>query len=136
MKGDTNMLNASELKSGLAQFTGTEEYHRLTLARNLVFTDGCRWLADNADAYWLMTLIMSYQMGLASKPALREFQVWKLTAKDGKAVATCDDGNDKVHIRQEIPFTDFPLDEIKLYVELGSLDGVNPCLVCMLPSER
>jgi len=39
-------------------------------------------------------------------------------------------------ITQDIAFTDFPLDEVELWVEMGSIDGVNPAYVAMLPSER
>jgi hypothetical protein len=55
------------------------------------------------------------------------FQVWTLNvAADRTATATAADGNDRVIVRQEIEFTDFPLSEIKLYLTDG---------VLLLPSE-
>ena len=45
----------------------------------------------------------------------RNFSVWTLKVKDGKATLTCDDGNGNAVYSKRIPFTDFPLDEISLY---------------------
>ena len=51
-----------------------------------------------------------------SRVAQEEFQVWKLkVSADRSATVFCDDGNDNVVYTKEIPFTDFPLDEVKLY---------------------
>jgi hypothetical protein len=38
-------------------------------------------------------------------------------------------------VTQPIAYTDFPLDGIKLYVVHGSLDGVTPNSIGMLPGE-
>jgi hypothetical protein len=35
---------------------------------------------------------------------------------DHTAVPACEDGNGKAVLSKDIPFTDFPLDEIKFYV--------------------
>jgi hypothetical protein len=64
-----------------------------------------------------------------------EFQCWTLTVKDRKGILKGDDGNGNVFATQDIPFTDFPLEEIKLYCMLGSLDGVNPVWILLLPGE-
>ena len=42
----------------LALFTGTQQYYQLN--RHVVLTDGTRYLADEAGAYWLMDAIASY----------------------------------------------------------------------------
>lgn len=118
-------MNMNNLKN-LGQFTGTERYHRHTLAR-LLYTDGVEFLAENADCYWLIDAIASYQPQLKSQ-RLREFQVWTLTVKDRSAILTCREDSDcEPVVTQEIEFTDFPLPEIKLWVENG---------VLLLPSER
>ena len=49
---------------------------------------------------------------------------------EGRAVMIYEDGNYKEHSRQEIPYTDFPLDSITLY---ACCDQEN--WVIMLPSE-
>jgi hypothetical protein len=59
--------------------------------------------------------------------AAQEFQVWKLTVNaDRTASLVCDDGNDNIVYTQRIAFTDFPIDEIKLYFTDN---------VILLPSE-
>lgn len=53
---------------------------------------------------------------LEPRVAAEEFQVWKLTVRqDRSAALTCEDGNGHVVFAKEIPFTDFPLDEITLW---------------------
>ncbi len=69
-------------------------------------------------------------------------QFWKLIAKDGKATLTCiEDSGRKPIITQEIESTDFPLDEVEVWVERGGFpadnsDGFVEAMVAMLPSER
>ena len=110
----------------LSHFNGTERYyvHRV-LNRQLLLTDGCKYLAEEGEAYWLFDLILSYQTNKALQE--EDFQVWNLKKKpDSGWVVTCDDGNDKILITQHIAYSDFPLNAIKLYL----VDGV-----CMLASE-
>jgi hypothetical protein len=75
----------------LAQFTGTEQYHRFWLGINLL-TDGVHYLAEEARCYWLLDAIGSYQPELAKHhdQRLREMQFWRLTVNaDKSAVLTC-----------------------------------------------
>ena len=104
----------------LNQFRGTEHYYQ-HWTKILVFTDGIHYLAEKAGAYWLIDAIASYRR---KEP----FQVWMLKVKEDKsAVLTMqEDTGQPVKVRQVIPFTDFPLDEIKLWL----IDGV-----LILPSE-
>jgi hypothetical protein len=115
--------------NNLAQFTGTENYHRHL---GIQYTDGVQFLAQNADCYWLLDAIASYQPGLCQNPRLVDFQFWALKVSDhsgfSSAVLTCTDGDSEVPvITQQIQSTDFPLPSIKLYVERG---------VLLLPSEH
>lgn len=119
----------------LAHFTGTEHYYQ-HWARGLVYTDGVHHLATNG-AGWLVDAIASYQFDQRLNGRLREFQLWELEAKDGKATLTCrEDSGLAPAITQEIEYTDFPDGSVKLYVERGSVDGVNEVRVLMLTSER
>jgi len=53
-------MNKLELQKGLAGFSGTEAYHRLSpLHGKLVCTDGVKYLADKAGAFWLIDAIAS-----------------------------------------------------------------------------
>jgi hypothetical protein len=149
------MKSIAEIQNGLAGFTGTEAYHRFSpLHGRMVCTDGVAWLAQNADCFWLIDIIASYQPQCSKDEMLRDFQLWTLTCESGpegklrKANATAPDSRcgpatvkcerdtgDRNPIVQEIPLTDFPLDTFKFYVEPGECGG-KPVMVCMLPSER
>jgi hypothetical protein len=118
----------------LDSFTGTEGY-RWSDFKRLKLTDGAAFLQDNGAA-WLITAIESYQ-GIEKFKNV-EFQLWELTLTGEKmldgsgaeavmAALTCKEDSDQpILVRQEIPYTDFPLDSIKLYVQNG---------VLLLPSE-
>ena len=94
-------MKSTITKAELNQFTGTEQYYRHWSLR-IVFTDGVKYVAETAGAFWLIDVVASYQ------PLKAEFQVWKLV-KEGNAYAViCTDGNDVVLKKQELPFTDFP----------------------------
>jgi hypothetical protein len=38
----------------LGQFTGSEQWYRHALNRAITFTDGAKYVADQAGAYWLL----------------------------------------------------------------------------------
>ena len=129
---------AAELAAELPHFTGTEEYHRIVYPwlcnTDFLLTDGAKHLADKAGvisgtAYWLIDILASYQR---EKPVKEEpFQVWKLTVKESVGKVTCDDGNGRILVSQDIPFVDFALDEATLYVSSDEYNGI----IVMLPSE-
>ena len=49
------MMNTSKFtESDLSQFTGTEYWYRHGINRNVVFTDGAKYVADQGGAYWLL----------------------------------------------------------------------------------
>jgi len=126
------MKTATEINETLAHCYGSIDYHVWSvLFPKHALTDGANMLAEMAEAFWLMDGIASYTASFKNE----EFQVWTLKTEDGKAVLTGDDGNDNVFVTQEIPHTDFPLPEIKLYCTLGSLDGKTERWIIMLPSE-
>ena len=102
-------------KSDLAQFTGSENWYRHGINRNVLYTDGAQHVAEHGGAYWLLdeiAIIQPYNKAVAAE----EFQVWKLAVRpDRTATLTCDDGNGNIVFTKEIKHTDFPLDEITLY---------------------
>lgn len=125
------MIPTEELLNGLAYCTGTEQYWKLPgfLGSSMKYTDGVQYLAQNADCYWLLTAIASYQPELKSKhKRVYPFQLWELKVKeDHSAVLTCAEDSDiPPVITQAIEFTDFPLPEFKLWLVNG---------VLLLPSE-
>lgn len=117
-------------KSNLAQFSGSEYWSRHALNRNVLMTDGVRFVAEQAGAHWLTDKIATLQY--LSKVKAEAFQAWTLKVKDSKATLSCDDGNGNIVYSEEITFTDFPLDEITIWVEPMSETEV--CI--LLPSEH
>ena len=41
-------------EADLRQFTGSEHWYRHGLVRDILFTDGAKYLADHGGAYWLL----------------------------------------------------------------------------------
>lgn len=103
----------------LSQFIGTENWYKHPFG--ITYTDGIKYLVDKAKAYWLLDIVASYQ----PKHKDKHFQIWKLTVnKDlspsGSEIRTAiitmrEDSNKPIIIKQEIKYTDFPLDEIEFY---------------------
>ena len=109
----------------LGQFTGTEHWYRHHIARGVLYTDGIRYVAERAGAYWLIDEIALVQGSDAALDG-EEFQVWTLIVDGSDAILRCDDGNGRVLLEKRIDYTDFPEPGIKLYCTDG---------VIMLPSE-
>lgn len=123
-------LTPDEIRTLLPQFFGTRSYHRWSpLFRNVLLTDGAKFLADTAGAFWLMDMTASH---LPSVPETEYFVVAKLTLDvTGGADFRLEDGNDKLYATQRIEYTDFPLPEgITLYAQT---DGKQ--WIIMLTSE-
>jgi hypothetical protein len=125
---------AAQLETDLAHFTGTETYTNLRypwLRKRFLLTDGVQYLAEKAQAYWLMDAIAAHQIN--KKVANEPFQVWILTVNEHRqARLTCNDGNNTLLTFQKIEYTDFPLSEITLY---ASQDDYLGGRVVMLTSE-
>jgi len=111
--------------SQLSLFIGTTNYY--CIARSVVITDGAKYVAENAGAFWLMDAIASY---LPQFTGREEFVVARLNVKHTSADLTLDNGNNKVLDRQHIGYTDFPLASFMLYACWSG-----EYWVVMLPSE-
>jgi len=112
-------------EADLTQFTGTTRYYPHWLG--LKYTDGVKFLADRAGAYWLVDLIALHQPNCLKDPMLQVIQFWKLKVENQSGVLTCERDEGDVYLSERISFTDFPLDNITLYLSSG---------VLYLPSEH
>ena len=139
------MTNANhtpaEIEAALAQCSGSENYHynAITHAASMVYTDGVKTLAEMAGAYWLIDAIASHQPEALKDKMLLEMQFWTLTVKDGSAVLMCERDTGDIAITQDIPYTDFPLPVMRVWLEPGYTsigNGPQKVMVAMLPSER
>jgi hypothetical protein len=109
-----------------AEGVSAEQWYRHAVVRDVLFTDGAKYVADQAGAYWLIDEIAFAQRG-DKQVAGEAFQLWKLSVNaDHTAALTREDGNGKAVYRKAIEYTDFPLPEIALYFTGG---------VILLPSE-
>ena len=129
----STQITAEQLKISLQGFNGTQTYYSHWLPR-FYYTDGVNFLASEAQAYWLIDAIASYQTNpnLLSNPALQQIQFWNLEVNfDKSACLKCleDDGMAPA-VTQTIPYTDFPLEKLTLYLQKG-----NGYWVLMVPSE-
>ena len=115
-------MNKNEFKNNLEQFTGTQYYHKLTIYP-LLATDGVKYFADKAKAYWLIndiSAVMLYR--LKEQP----FVVVKAISKNKQANVIYEDGNyNKLH-SEFYEFTDLFEGEWKFFITDN---------VIMLPSE-
>ena len=113
--------------NALAGFTSSEFFFKHSIG-SFIYTEGIKYLAENARCYWLLDVIGSYQH--LNKVKHVPFQLWELTVnEDQTALAVMKNMREvgmPVIIKQEIPYTDFPLDHIQLYLTDQ---------VLMLPSE-
>lgn len=125
-------------ESSLYQFTGDIIRYAHPLNRKVIYTPGVRYLADAGKAYWLIDAIASYfgspemNVAMAKDHRLKQMQFWRLEVNDEKAVLLAEaDAGEEPFIRQEIPYTDFPLKEIAVW---AGFDGTYWTLY--LPSEH
>lgn len=122
-------METNEIQIALSEFRGTEQYHKhLFPGRSpILLTDGCKFIRDRCNAYWLFDAILSYQQDQRLRGI--NFQVWELRqlSKDLTWQLTCrEDAGKKPVITQAIEYSDFPLDYLKIWV----IDKV-----ALLPSE-
>jgi len=114
------MKTVEEINDGLSNFYGTENYWKNDILK-FQYTDGVKFLWESCDAYWLLIAISSYNRK-------EHFQSWILTVNDDNSAVLKmqEDKGEPWLVQQEIPFTDFPLKEINLWL----IDGI-----LILPSE-
>ena len=114
-------------EAALRQFTGSEQWYRHSLNRDVLYSDGAKYVADEGGAYWLLDSIAIAQV-CDKRVAAEEFQVWKLAVKtNGTATLTCEDGNYNTVFTHRLDFTDFPAPQVTLWFSNG---------VIYLPSEH
>lgn len=119
------MTKKTLTEADLKQFSGTEVWYRHWCARKILFTEGVHFVAEHGEASWLIDEIAFAQSH--PKIAAEAFQLWKLTVNANRsATLACTDGNENSVHEMAIPFTDFPLTEIKFYLTDN---------VLMLPGE-
>jgi len=124
-------MDANTLRDQLSQFTGSTTFTRHRLLRGMCMTEGVVWLADHVGAHWWTDVVASYQH--EPHVSAQHFQAWRLcvdTHTRAGVVIMMDGNTDVPLVQQQIDYTDFPLDDITLW-----LIAQGDYLILMLPSE-
>ena len=122
-------MDKQALETNLAHFTGSETFTKYIFGT--VLTEGVVYLAREAQCFWLIDIISSYQHERKFK-SHASFQVWELkldAVGDGEmpsATVTASDGDGNLLATQHVSATDFPLNKITLWFSNGTI---------LLPSE-
>lgn len=115
-------MNTIELRQALTQFTGTEQWYRHFISP-LLYTDGVKFFAENAGAYWFVDIVA---IMIAPLQRVHAFMDIKLISADGKARIVASDGNYNEVWSRDIDYTDCPEGEWEFFLTHD---------VLMIPSE-
>ena len=120
----------NEIKEGLQHFQGSEMLYQIPLIRTR-FTNGLKYLANVAECFWLITDTSVIAKSLLNRSHFITIDFKRLSEDEQdytgyKAEIIYSDGNGNVFETHQYNFTDFPLDELRLYFVDNTL---------MLPSE-
>lgn len=96
-------------------FTGTENYYRHPFSKS-VYTDGVKYFADEAGAYWFIDFVMSECQSLVRREG---FLTIELKVKDGQAIIEVRDGDGIIFVERRVDYTDCPEGKYKFYYILG-----------------
>jgi hypothetical protein len=116
-------LSPAEIQTKLAAIQSGEFYYKHWLGMH--YTEGVKYMAELCNAFWLIDAIASHQPN--PKVRSEEFQVWFLKSLGDHWLLTCEDGNGHSVVQQVITYSDFPLQEIEIWVEDG---------VVLMPKEH
>ena len=132
-------IDKTNLQFELDQFTGDLVRYRHSLNRQVIYTPGIKYLAEEGEACWLIDAIALYfasqemKRAMAKDRRLARQQFWHLEVNEdysAKLFMVADSGVDPA-IEQVIPYTDFVLDSISIWAT-GYRDGT---WTLYLPSE-
>lgn len=113
---------------------GFDTVYKHSLRPKVVYSEGVKFVAETCEAYWLIDVLYSH---ITPRLLADGFAVMtlKLNKTGSGAKFEANDGGKGKAKRlavQNIPFTDFPVREIKFFIEGTDDDGY----VLMLAEER
>ena len=130
-------MTKEEILTQLGQFTGSSCFYRHWACKDIVMTDGVKFLAEAAECWWLIDdiAITARYRFIPADTDYYNFQVWKLrwvsVGDDERTRLTMQTDSDRpIEYQHDYLFCDFILDEIELWlVRNGDV------WVLLLPSE-
>ncbi len=126
-------------RSDLAQFSGSVNFYRHQFNRAVIFTDGIHHVAEHGEAHWLIDDIAihlgsdEFRQAVRKDERVRLMSFWKLAVHEDRSAeltARADSG-EPAFITQTIPWTDFPLDDLDIWVAANEFAGYT----LLLPGE-
>ena len=120
----TTVLTSDRVQEVLNASIGTENYYRPFFYRNMVYTDGVKYFAEQCQAYWVIDVVNSYMDKVIRnhKKTEEPYYFISLKVKDNKATFRIYrevDEKKKTVVRQDIYYTDLPNVELKFYLQLA-----------------
>ncbi len=113
------ILKSKQLIEQLQGFCGSITCYKIPLVKAR-YTEGVKYLADQAQCHWLVTDTAVVCKSLKNKSTFivilfkrNSTSVQERTHKEAKI--TYADGNGTILLEQEYEYTDFPLDELRLF---------------------
>ena len=118
---------------------GTESYHRLTLVKRCLATDGVALMCEKLKCFWFMDIVGSYIPDIEkamNKDGNTFFVgVFDLDDNDSKGQFRIEDGDYNIYITQDVEYTDLKK-SIKVFIAAQQEDEDSKLnWVVMLPSE-
>ena len=131
---NTKPISLEELTHALDRFSGTEKYH--PYREHCVLTDGAKYLAENADCYWLIDYIYEAQSITFLKKA-GGMQSWTVCVhQDKSATLVCKNTHNRTIHREVIAHTDFVLGHGEPFQLFADLFYGNHAVVIFLTTEH
>jgi len=93
------------LVEDLQNFTGTEQWYRHNLMHGTLYTEGVKYFADHAGAYWFLDIADTELFPLQDQHG---FLSITMTVANEQAIITATDGNETTLWEKKISFTDCP----------------------------
>jgi hypothetical protein len=129
-------LTAEEIRAGLEQFCGSPEVYRFSgLLPDVAVTEGVKYLADTAGAYWLLTDIGFEIMCNPSKYFNTDKVAWQLKVNDRAGVLTALDYRGREITSKAYSYTSFPLEKITIMSTLSEYANGKKFYILYLPNE-
>jgi len=100
------------MELNLDQFYGTEQYYKHPSFTTSVYTDGVKYFAETAGAYWFLDIVFSEYSSLMNQLGFLSINLF-VGVLGANISVTDGDGNKFTGMR--IPFTDCPQGEYKFF---------------------
>jgi hypothetical protein len=126
-------LGSLNLNDHLRHNMGTEHYHRATIVRNFIVTDGIMEACEKAQCYWVLDILATEGIQIMKREdqPLIFAELKRPDLSLSKALLIVSDGNNNRYLSKVIEFTTFEYEELTMKM---ADQGDNTFVAC-LPSE-